>query len=65
MFNRVEGNMIISLEGSNPTQLLLNALRNSGMHMDSSGFLKYEDSFLVGTLRDDKVKYNARLPPVY
>ncbi|RDB16060.1 hypothetical protein Hypma_003478 [Hypsizygus marmoreus] len=46
-----EGNLVNSLDGSNPTQLLLNAIQKSGMEMDASGSFKNDEKFLLGTIR--------------
>lgn len=48
--------MVNSLDGSNPTQLLLNAIRKSGMDMTASGSFKDDETFLLGTFRKDTVR---------
>ncbi|KAG6849923.1 hypothetical protein H0H93_003634 [Arthromyces matolae] len=49
-----EGNMINSLNDTNPTQLLLSAIRQSGMDMNAAGSFKDDETFLLGT---DKFMY--------
>ncbi|KAG6831329.1 hypothetical protein H0H92_011244 [Tricholoma furcatifolium] len=44
-----EGNMINALDDSNPAQLLLTAIRKSGMDMDAAGSFKDDETFLLGT----------------
>lgn len=46
---RSEGNLIISLDNANPTQLLLSALQKEGMQVDR---IK-EDDFYLGEVAED------------
>ncbi|KAF8890772.1 hypothetical protein BD779DRAFT_1517001 [Infundibulicybe gibba] len=53
-----EGNMVTNLDRrSNPTQLLLAAIREHGVEVGASetGVLKDEQGFMLGTFRDGKV----------
>ncbi|KAG6879821.1 hypothetical protein C0992_011104 [Termitomyces sp. T32_za158] len=44
-----EGNMINALDGTSPAQLLLAAIRRSGMDMTAAGSFKDDETFLLGT----------------
>ncbi|KAJ7212274.1 hypothetical protein GGX14DRAFT_448494 [Mycena pura] len=48
-----EGNLIISLDNKNPTQLLLAAIRQSGVEFSASESLKDSDEFSLATLQAD------------
>jgi hypothetical protein len=47
--------MINSLDNSNPTKLLLAAIRKRGMDMETSGTFKDDEKFSLATLRNGKV----------
>lgn len=50
-----EGNMINSLDNSNPTKLLLAAIRKHGMDMETSGTFKDNEKFSLATVRNGKL----------
>ncbi|GLB45542.1 hypothetical protein LshimejAT787_2301020 [Lyophyllum shimeji] len=45
-----EGNMLNALDDTNPTQLLLDAIRKTGIAMDASQSFKDEETFLLGVV---------------
>lgn len=47
--------MINSLDNSNPTKLLLAAIRKHGMDMETSGTFKDNEKFSLATVRNGKV----------
>jgi hypothetical protein len=47
--------MINSLDNLNPTKLLLAAIREHGMDMETSGKFKDDEKFSLATIRDGKV----------
>ncbi|KAJ7696020.1 hypothetical protein B0H17DRAFT_1054600 [Mycena rosella] len=51
---RAEGNLVISLEDKNPTQLLLTAIRNAGIESIGPESLKDNDEFSLATLQAGK-----------
>lgn len=53
---RCEGNIINSLDSLSPTQLLLNAIRQRGMNVDTSGSFKDDETFFLGTTRNGAVR---------
>jgi hypothetical protein len=52
---RAEGNLVISLDNKNPTQLLLAAIRASGIEFRPSDSFRDNDEFSLATLEADKV----------
>ncbi|KAG6831048.1 hypothetical protein H0H87_006290 [Tephrocybe sp. NHM501043] len=50
-----EGNMVNALGGESPTQLLLGAIRKSGMDMDAAGSFKDDETFLLGDERGSRM----------
>ncbi|KAF5367783.1 hypothetical protein D9615_010494 [Tricholomella constricta] len=53
---RCEGNMVNELNDTNPTQLLLRAIRERKLDTDTSGSFKDNESFLLGTLHKGTVQ---------
>ncbi|KAJ7644250.1 hypothetical protein FB45DRAFT_897343 [Roridomyces roridus] len=51
---QAEGNLVISLDNKNPTQLLLEAIRKSGIELSASDTLKDNDEFCLATLQNDQ-----------
>ncbi|KAJ7505461.1 hypothetical protein B0H11DRAFT_1978824 [Mycena galericulata] len=51
---QAEGNLVISLDNKNPTQLLLSAIRNSDVHSVASDLLKDNAEFSLATLQDGR-----------
>jgi hypothetical protein len=47
--------MINSLDNSNPTKLLLEAIRKCGMDMETSGSFKDDEEFCLATVHNGKV----------
>ncbi|KAJ6508977.1 hypothetical protein C8R45DRAFT_969473 [Mycena sanguinolenta] len=56
LVSQAEGNLVISLDNKNPTQLLLSAIRAAGIDPRSEKFGLFEDSneFALATLREEK-----------
>ncbi|KAF7346143.1 FIST domain-containing protein [Mycena sanguinolenta] len=56
LVSKAEGNLVISLDNKNPTQLLLSAIRAAGVDLRSETVGLFEDSneFALATLRDEK-----------
>lgn len=48
-----EGNMVNALNDDNPTQLLLSAIKESGLETYVSGSFKEEEQFSLGALSSD------------
>ena len=61
LLSRCEGNMIISLDDQNPTQLLLSCIRESGLETDSTGHLKDNSRFAFGVVENGVVSSLSRL----
>jgi hypothetical protein len=55
IISRAEGNLVISLNNKNPTQLLLAAIRAAGIDFAASDSLKDNDEFALATLRAEDV----------
>ncbi|KAJ6584799.1 hypothetical protein B0H19DRAFT_1106656 [Mycena capillaripes] len=51
---QAEGNLVISLDNKNPTQLLLAAIRESGIEFAASDSLKDNNEFSLATLKADE-----------
>ncbi|KAJ7855889.1 hypothetical protein B0H14DRAFT_2753736 [Mycena olivaceomarginata] len=51
LVTQAEGNLVISLNNKNPTQLLLAAIRAAGINFAASDSLKDNDEFALATLR--------------
>jgi hypothetical protein len=45
-----EGNLILSLDSGNPTQLLLSAIQNHGLYSSRTTWVGKEDEFYVGVI---------------
>lgn len=52
--SRCEGNMVMSLDDQNPTQLLLSCIRESGLSS-----LKDDAGFVLGVFENGKVAFQS------
>lgn len=59
-----EGNMVNMLNDGNPTQLLLSAIKLSGLDTYVSGSFKQEEQFSLGALSTDGKVCSPTLPKI-
>lgn len=68
IYNRAEGNMINEVDNSNPTQLLLSAIRKRGLDPETSITFKDEQHFSLGVISNGQVRVftlNLNVPCAY
>ena len=60
-----EGNLILSLDSGNPTQLLLSAIRKHGLSSSHTTWVSKEDEFYVGVVDPSSQQVRSTHFPSY